>query len=139
MSESFETSAPWDRAVTLVKNVKQVIADECRTIGITHSMINCRVTQTYDAGCVIYFYLAYTHENIEGDPLSIYRRLEVKARDEIIANGGSISHHHGVGKCRKQWYPRTVSDVGVGLFLAAKKELDPKNVFATNNLVQSKL
>ncbi|XP_072385753.1 alkylglycerone-phosphate synthase [Diabrotica undecimpunctata] len=138
VAESFETSVPWDRAVKLVRNVKHVVADECRQLGITHFLINCRVTQTYDAGCVIYFYLGFNHCGL-GDPVTLHNRLETRARDEIVASGGSISHHHGVGKLRQKWYPSTVSDVGVGLYLAAKNELDPKNIFATNNLVQSKL
>lgn len=71
--------------------------------------------------------------------METHHQLETKARDEIIALGGSISHHHGVGKLRRKWYPSTVSKIGVGLYLATKKELDPKNIFATNNLIQSKL
>ncbi|CAG9824150.1 unnamed protein product [Phaedon cochleariae] len=138
VAESFETSVPWDRAINLVRNVKRVIGEECRLAGITHHIINCRVTQTYDAGCVIYFYLGFNHAAL-GDPVDIHNRLEEKARDEIVACGGSISHHHGVGKLRRKWYPQTVSDVGVDLYLAAKKHLDPKNIFATDNLVQSKL
>lgn len=71
--------------------------------------------------------------------MEIHQKIETKARDEIIACGGSISHHHGVGKLRRKWYPGTVSQVGVDLYLAVKKELDPKNIFATNNFLQSKL
>lgn len=49
--------------------------------------------------------------------------------------GGSISHHHGVGKVRARWYKQSVSKVGVDLFKSAKIELDPKNIFATGNLL----
>lgn len=138
VAESFETSVPWNKAITLVRNVKQVVAKECNRLGIKYFLLNSRVTQTYDAGCVIYFYLAFNYGGIE-DPVTLHHKLETKARDEIIACGGSISHHHGVGKLRKKWYPTTVSRVGVDLYLATKRELDPKNIFATNNLVESKL
>lgn len=97
--------------------------------------MSCRVTQTYDSGCVIYFYFAFNYAGID-DPVNVYETIEEKARDEIIASGGSISHHHGVGKLRKKWYKKTVSDVGVALFRAAKRELDPNNIFATDNMVQ---
>lgn len=138
VAESFETSVPWDRALSLVRNVKKVVAEECRQLKISHYLINCRITQTYDAGCVIYFYLGFSHSGL-GDPVTLHNRLETRARDEIVAGGGSISHHHGVGKLRQKWYPSTVSDVGVNLYFAAKRELDPKNIFATNNLTKSKL
>lgn len=73
------------------------------------------------------------------EPVHVYESIEEKARDEIVASGGSISHHHGVGKLRRKWYPMSVSDVGVGLFVAAKRELDPNNVFATGNILKAKL
>ncbi|XP_060523132.1 alkyldihydroxyacetonephosphate synthase [Cylas formicarius] len=136
VGESFETSVPWDRVLTLVANVKTVVAQECRKQGITYYVFNARVTQTYDAGCVVYFYLGFNYSNIT-DPVHVHHTIEEKARDEIVNCGGSISHHHGVGKLRTKWYPGTISKVGVNLYLAAKKELDPKNIFATNNLVSS--
>ncbi|CAH0564681.1 unnamed protein product [Brassicogethes aeneus] len=138
VAESFETSVPWDKALNLVRNVKHTVSVECQKRGITHYVINSRVTQTYDAGCVIYFYLGFNHSKIS-DPVAVHHDIETAARDEIVSCGGSISHHHGVGKLRKKWYPATVSEVGVKLYLATKNELDPKNIFATNNLVQAKL
>lgn len=65
-----------------------------------------------------------------------YEHIESAARDEILLNGGSISHHHGVGKLRSKWYTQSVSQVGVGLYKAAKNELDPKNIFAAGNLLK---
>ncbi|KAF2879575.1 hypothetical protein ILUMI_26600 [Ignelater luminosus] len=138
VAESFETSVPWDRAVSLCRNVKYCIAVECKRYQIKHYLICARVTQTYDAGCVIYFYFAFNYRHID-NPVEVYNQIEEKARDEIIASGGSISHHHGVGKIRKKWYPSTVSEVGVQLYNAAKQELDPNNIFACGNLVKSKL
>ncbi|KAK9739288.1 FAD binding domain [Popillia japonica] len=139
VAESFETSVPWDRAISLCKNVKYRISQECKQRGIQHYLSCCRVTQTYDAGCVIYFYFAFNYRLLKEDPVHVYESIEEKARDEIIACGGSISHHHGVGKLRRKWYPKTVSDVGVALFKATKRELDPQNIFATGNMVRSKL
>lgn len=136
VSESFETSVPWDRASALCKNVKHCIDVQCLSYGIKHYMICCRVTQTYDAGCVIYFYFGFNYRNIQ-NPVGVYESIEEKARDEIIANGGSISHHHGVGKLRKKWYPSTVSNIGVELYKATKRELDPNNVFACGNMINT--
>lgn len=65
----------------------------------------------------------------------MFDQIERKARDEILASGGTISHHHGVGKLRKEWYPQSVSDVGVNLYKATKRELDPNNLFALCNIV----
>ncbi|KAE8750586.1 hypothetical protein FOCC_FOCC002566 [Frankliniella occidentalis] len=137
VAESFETSVPWDRTITLCKNVKHRIGEECKTLGIDHYFISCRVTQTYDVGSCVYFYFGFNWTSLPetSDPLSVYERLEEMARDEILASGGSLSHHHGVGKLRAKWFCGQVSPLGVQLYSATKKQLDPKNIFACGNLV----
>uniref|UniRef100_A0A7N4PV74 Alkylglycerone-phosphate synthase n=1 Tax=Sarcophilus harrisii TaxID=9305 RepID=A0A7N4PV74_SARHA len=95
LGESFETSAPWDRVIDLCRNVKERIAKECKEKGVQFSPLStCRVTQTYDAGACIYFYFAFNYRGIS-DPLTVFEETEAAAREEILANGGSLSHHHG--------------------------------------------
>lgn len=134
VAESFETSVPWDRCEALCENVKERVRRECAQLNITHFLVSCRVTQTYDAGACVYFYFGFKYTT-HGDPVHIYEEIESRARDECLANGGSISHHHGVGKLRSQWYPQSVSAVGVDLYRATKRELDPRNIFAVGNLL----
>lgn len=129
---------PWDRALSLCNNVKHRIAQECKEFNIEHYLISSRLTQTYDSGCCIYFYFAFNHSHLS-DPVHTYEVIEQRAREEILASGGSISHHHGIGKIRMKWYRETVSDVGVDLYSAAKNNLDPHNIFASGNLIKSKL
>ncbi|XP_063619011.1 alkyldihydroxyacetonephosphate synthase [Cydia splendana] len=133
VAESFETSVPWDRTLALCAAVKRRVRTECERRGVQHYHISCRLTQTYDAGCCIYFYFGFNSSSFK-DPVAMYEEIEEAARDEIIDCGGSISHHHGVGKLRKKWYKDTVSEPGRRLLLAAKKTLDPDNIFALGNM-----
>ncbi|XP_063381008.1 alkyldihydroxyacetonephosphate synthase [Cydia fagiglandana] len=133
VAESFETSVPWDRTLALCAAVKRRVRAECERRGVQHYHISCRLTQTYDAGCCIYFYFGFNSSSFK-DPVAMYEEIEEAARDEIIDCGGSISHHHGVGKLRKKWYKDTVSEPGRRLLLAAKKTLDPDNIFALGNM-----
>ncbi|XP_034936548.1 alkyldihydroxyacetonephosphate synthase [Chelonus insularis] len=133
LSESFETSVPWSRAISLCRNVKSRVSRDCKERNITHYLVSCRVTQTYDTGCCIYFYLAFNYTGVH-EPIETYEKIEENARNEILANGGSISHHHGVGKMRAKFYPKSVGNVGVSLYRATKKHLDPHNIFAAGNL-----
>uniref|UniRef100_A0A1B6CGH0 Alkylglycerone-phosphate synthase n=1 Tax=Clastoptera arizonana TaxID=38151 RepID=A0A1B6CGH0_9HEMI len=137
VSESFETSVPWDKAVMLCRNVKHRVFTECLELGIKYYIFSCRVTQTYDVGCCIYFYFGYNWTGLS-NPVGIFERIEEKARDEIISCGGSISHHHGVGKIRAKWYPAQVSQLGVSLYEATKRQLDPNNLFANGNFSKPK-
>ncbi|XP_074653203.1 alkyldihydroxyacetonephosphate synthase, peroxisomal-like [Tubulanus polymorphus] len=137
VAESFETSVPWDRVLDLCRNVKDRIRSECKNKSIQFPpYVTCRVTQTYDAGACVYFYFGYNYRGIP-NPVEVYEDIEKSARDEILANGGSLSHHHGVGKLRKKWMSRVVSDVGLGMMKAMKKYIDPQNIFASGNMFDS--
>ncbi|XP_055586709.1 alkyldihydroxyacetonephosphate synthase [Uranotaenia lowii] len=134
VAESFETSVSWDRCETLCTNVKSRVKKECAKYNINHYLVSCRVTQSYDAGACVYFYFGFNHSGFS-DPVHVYETIENHAREEILSSGGSISHHHGVGKIRSRWYPQTVSETGVQLYRATKNELDPKNIFAVGNFL----
>lgn len=49
--------------------------------------------------------------------------------------GGCISHHHGVGKLRKKFLPRSIGETGVEMLRGLKRTMDPNNIFATGNLI----
>ncbi|XP_065341844.1 alkyldihydroxyacetonephosphate synthase, peroxisomal-like [Cloeon dipterum] len=134
LSDSFETSVPWDRVLQLCQNVKSVVAEESKEKGLKHLSVCCRVTQVYDTGACVYFYFAFNAAGVV-DALRVYEQIESRARDEAIACGGNISHHHGVGQKRRKWVPRQISPTAVGLYSAIKKTLDPNNVFAVQNIV----
>ncbi|CAG09989.1 unnamed protein product [Tetraodon nigroviridis] len=98
IGESFETSVPWDRVLDICRNVKARIVQECKDKGVQFSPLStCRVTQTYDAGACVYFYFAFNYRGLS-DPVHVYEQVEHAAREEILANGGSLSHHHGGGE-----------------------------------------
>ncbi|XP_075685625.1 alkyldihydroxyacetonephosphate synthase, peroxisomal isoform X1 [Rhinoderma darwinii] len=135
IGESFETSVPWDRVLDLCRNVKERIVQECKERGVQFPPLStCRVTQTYDAGACVYFYFAFNYRGIS-DPVHVYEEIEFAAREEILANGGSLSHHHGVGKLRKQWLKDSISHVGIGMLQSVKNFVDPNNIFGNRNLL----
>lgn len=133
LAESFETSVSWNRTLSLCRNVKSRVVRDCHAHGIRKYFISCRVTQTYDAGCCVYFYMAFNYTGLK-NPVETYEAIEHAAREEILANGGSLSHHHGVGKLRASFYPLAVGEAGVSLYRATKAHLDPYNIFAAGNM-----
>eukprot|EP01101_Sappina_pedata_P008605 TRINITY_DN4799_c0_g1_i1.p2 TRINITY_DN4799_c0_g1~~TRINITY_DN4799_c0_g1_i1.p2 ORF type:complete len:640 (-),score=303.96 TRINITY_DN4799_c0_g1_i1:123-2042(-) len=136
LAESFETSVPWSNVPILIKNVKETIFKSCRDQGITEvPFVCCRVTQTYDMGACVYFYFAFLARGLS-DPVGTYEHIEDEAREEVLANGGTLSHHHGVGKLRRKYLPRTMTPLALETMKAIKKTLDPTNVFANGNLFE---
>lgn len=67
--------------------------------------------------------------------VEVYEELETMARDEIMASGGSLSHHHGVGKIRKKWLPSILTSNAINVLHSIKNTIDPKNIMAAGNLV----
>ncbi|VVC25824.1 Vanillyl-alcohol oxidase, C-terminal subdomain 2,FAD-binding, type 2,FAD-linked oxidase-like, C- [Cinara cedri] len=134
VAESFETSVPWDKTLILCDNVKKTIADQCIKFNIKYYIISCRITQTYDSGCCVYFYFGFNWSGLS-DPVSTYYKIENKARATILDSGGSISHHHGVGKLRKHWYQQNTTNTVLSLYSVTKNTLDPKNIFANGNII----
>jgi len=136
IAESFETSVPWDSVVPVCHNVRNRILESAKEKGVcTTPLVSCRVTQTYDTGACVYFYFGFVWKGLK-DPVATFSQLEHEARDEIIKVGGSISHHHGIGKLRKHWLPDSVSQTGVVALRGLKQTLDPKNIFGANNIIE---
>jgi alkyldihydroxyacetonephosphate synthase len=67
--------------------------------------------------------------------VDIYEDVEHRSREACFLYGGSISHHHGVGKLRKRFMKKMVSPINVTFLDGIKESIDPKNIFAANNTI----
>ena len=133
LGESFETSVPWSQALSLCANVKRRLAEEYaarRLPGVP--FVTCRITQLYQTGVAIYFYFGFHHKGVDR-PAEVYAELEHAARDEILRSGGSLSHHHGIGKIRNQYLPRVFSPASMEWAAEMKRAIDPANIFGIAN------
>ena len=133
LAESFETSVAWSDLTTLVKNVKQKLYDEHKALGLPGvPFVTCRVTQIYETGACVYFYFAYYYKGVE-NPTQVYHHLENAARVEMMRCGGSLSHHHGIGKLGQHFMTNIMSQAGLDMQKALKNAVDPQNIFGTGN------
>jgi len=133
IAESFETSVPWSKAIQLCDNVKRRVNKEHAAAVLPgRPFITCRVTQVYQTGVCIYFYLAFSYKGVK-DPSHAFAQIELAARDEILQSGGSLSHHHGVGKLRKKFLPQIMSDAALSWNARTKQAVDPDNIFGVRN------
>jgi len=133
LGESFETSVPWSEAIALSENVKQRVHREYAARGLLGKpFVTCRVTQVYQTGVCIYFYFGFCHKGV-ADPAALYAELEHASRDEILNSGGSLSHHHGVGKIRQRFLPRVFSKTALSWAAEFKRAVDPDNLFGISN------
>lgn len=92
------------------------------------------LTKVYDTGACVYIYFGFIYQGL-ADPVAAYSQIEDSARTEIMKHGGSISHHHGVGKLRKKFLVHSIGETGVNMLKGLKQTIDPQNIFATGNLI----
>jgi len=133
LAESFETSVSWSQALALCENVKRRIREEHAERGLPGvPFISCRITQLYDTGVCVYFYLAYYYEGVDR-PSEVFAEMERAARAEVLRSGGSLSHHHGIGKLREEFLPEIMSASMLEWSQRIKRAVDPQNVFGSAN------
>jgi alkyldihydroxyacetonephosphate synthase len=133
IAESFETSVSWSDALALCGNVKKKLQEEYSRRQLPGKpFVTARVTQIYKTGVCIYFYFGFYYKGIR-NPQEVYLELENIARDEILKSGGSLSHHHGVGKLRRAFLPRIMSGTALQWKRELKRSLDPMNIFGAGN------
>lgn len=133
LGESFETFVPWSKIVDVVKAVRGRIEKEHSQRYLPGSpFVGCRVTQLYHEGVCLYFYFCMSVQNVP-DASSVYAEIEHAARHEILRNGGSLSHHHGIGKVRAEFLTEIDSSTSIESICAIKEALDPDNIFGARN------
>ncbi len=133
MVETLETAVQWSGLPRLHRAVGEAIAGALRAGG-TPGLVMCHVSHVYETGASLYFTLIARQR--EGDEIGQWRAVKQAAGEAILAGGGTITHHHGVGRDHAHWMPREVGDGGVAALWALKRELDPAGIMNPGKLLQ---
>jgi alkyldihydroxyacetonephosphate synthase len=120
--ETFETATTWDRFERLharvMTEVRDVLVRLCGAGSIT-----CRFTHVYPDGPAPYYsMLAPAHR---GSELELWDAVKAVSGEIIAAEGGTITHHHAVGRDHRKWYDGERPEGFARALRAAKSELDP--------------
>jgi len=135
LSESLETMAPWSAIGKVWPAVVAAVRAEHRALRLPgQPFLSCRMTQLYDEGGVLYMYLAVSTAGLGTErALEAFERLEHAARRAVLAAGGCLSHHHGVGKLRAELLKDSQSPELIAALRGLKSTMDPGNVLAARN------
>lgn len=113
-AETFETAVTWDRLPRLVETVKAAIPE---------GTVTCRITHAYPDGAAPYFTILAPARRGEED--AQFAEIKTAASDAVLAAGGTITHHHAVGRLHRPWYDRQRPEPFATALAAAKAALDP--------------
>jgi alkyldihydroxyacetonephosphate synthase len=126
--DTLETAATWDRIPVLYAAVGEALRG-----ALGRAFVMCHVSHVYETGCSLYFTFAAAQERDR--PLEQWRAAKSAASDAILAAGGTITHHHGVGRDHAPWLAREIGTLGSELLRAAKERLDPAGIMNPGKLL----
>ncbi|HLH13961.1 MAG TPA: FAD-binding oxidoreductase, partial [Solirubrobacteraceae bacterium] len=132
MVETLETACQWSSLPRLHRTVAAAIAgalEGCATPGI----VMCHVSHVYETGASLYFTLIARQR--EGEEIEQWRAVKRAASDAILAGGGTITHHHGVGVDHAPWLARELGGAAVDALRALKAQLDPAGIMNPGKLL----
>jgi alkyldihydroxyacetonephosphate synthase len=126
--ETLETVTFWSRLHQVYAAVREALT---ATLG-EGTLVLCHISHVYETGASLYFTVA-TRQGT--DPVAQWLGAKTAASDAILDAGGSITHHHAVGRDHKPWLAREIGPVGVRMLRALKAELDPTGVLNPGVLI----
>ena len=132
ISETFETAITWDRFDGFVAGVRERAEAALREV-CGGGSVTCRLTHVYPDGAAPYFTcLAPARRGAEVEQ---WDEVKAAVSEALIAAGGTITHHHAVGRDHRPWYDRQRPDVFAAALRAAKREVDPAGVLNPGVLI----
>lgn len=122
LSETFETAITWDRFpgfhTRVLSDVRAAVHEVCGAGTVT-----CRFTHAYPDGPALYYTILAPARR--GRELEQWAELKRAASEAVIDGGGTITHHHAVGREHRPWYDRQRPEPFAAALRAAKAALDP--------------
>jgi alkyldihydroxyacetonephosphate synthase len=133
INDTFETAITWDRFEAFHDRIKDATARAIKDATGRPGEVTCRCTHVYPDGPAPYFtFHALGQSGKLGDQ---WRIIKGAALDAVIENGGTVTHHHAVGRDHRPWYDRQRPPLFAEALRAAKKALDPQGLLNPGVLI----
>ena len=132
IAETFETACTWDAFdafhARVTETVQKVLSDVCGG-----GQVTCRFTHCYPDGPAPYFTIIAPGRR--GEELAQWAEVKQAASDAVLAAGGTITHHHAIGRDHRPWYDAQRPDPFASALRAAKAALDPAGILNPGVLI----
>lgn len=115
--DTMECCVTWDMMGMVHEKVRDFAKSRPNTVCMTH------LSHAYEQGANLYFIFLGKFRDKEE-----YLEYQFGIFDNIMSQGASMSHHHGVGKMTAAWVEQSIGTAQLGIFRALKKHFDPHNI-----------
>ena len=134
LSDTFETATTWDRFEDFYHAIRDTTAQAIRDVTGQEGAVSCRFSHAYPDGPAPYF--AFHGAGRKGAMLEQWRAIKAAASDALIREGGTITHHHAVGRDHQKWYEQQRPALFGDVLGDAKARLDPKGILNPGVIVR---
>ncbi len=133
INDTFESAITWDRFESFHGAVRAATEAAVKEATGNRGVVSTRFTHVYPDGPAVYYTFS-----VKGDPSRLveqWRAIKTSASDALIAAGGTITHHHAVGRDHMPWYVQQRPALFGAALAAAKRALDPAGVMNPGVLI----
>ncbi|MEA3317720.1 MAG: FAD-binding oxidoreductase [Bacteroidota bacterium] len=120
MTDTIETAVAWDKLFKVRNEVIKYLKKREKTVVMIH------ISHVYENGANLY--ITFLSPMQEGNELEDYVNYHKGLVDTIHKYGGSLSHHHGIGRSLAPWMNSELGKDNMALLQAIKNHLDPKGI-----------
>jgi alkyldihydroxyacetonephosphate synthase len=130
--ETFETAITWDRFPAFHAAVMDATEGAVQRV-CGRGMVSCRFAYVYPDGPAPYY--TVLAQGRPGSELEQWAEIKAAASDALITAGGTITHHHAVGRYQRPWYDLERPPLFAAAYRAARRVLDPAGIMNPGVLV----
>jgi alkyldihydroxyacetonephosphate synthase len=126
VADTFETAITWDRWPSFDAAVREAVTSALRAVFGPTAELSCRFTHVYPDGPAPYY--TWFGMGQQGSERSQWGEIKHAASEAVLAAGGTITHHHAVGRMHRPQYDRQRPELFAEALRAAKRTVDPGGI-----------
>jgi alkyldihydroxyacetonephosphate synthase len=130
--DTLETAMTWSGLAALHSHINTAFHEAFEELRVS-GFAMAHVSHVYRTGASLYF--TFMAQQLMGHEEEEWRLIKNKVTDVIVAAGGSLSHHHGIGLEHVKWMQQYWGPLGIRVLKSIKHELDPKAIMNPRKLV----
>ena len=123
--DTFETACTWERFPELHAAVTRAVENAMKEV-CGAGILTCRFTHVYPDGPAPYY--TFLAPGRAGAEIEQWTAIKIAAMETILAHGGTVTHHHAVGRLHRPWYEKERPPLFESALVATKERLDPEGI-----------
>ena len=128
LADTFETAVTWDRFTEFDAHVREAMNGVLERVIGKGASLSCRFTHVYPDGPAPYY--SFSGPVRIGGEFEQWQEIKAVATEAVVAAGGTVTHHHAVGRMHRPGYDRQRPDLFASAYRGAKRAVDPRGLMS---------